>query len=275
MNVTIKKKLARNWFKTLQEVFCHEIQEIEENKKKFKIKNWQRGKIKDEGGGEFRVLENGKIFDKVGVNFSEVYGSFPKKMKNKIPGTSKSTKFWASGISVVMHMRNPHIPAMHFNTRYIYTSYGWFGGGMDVTPCIKDNKIEKYVHSELKKSCNKHNKAYYKKYKKWCDEYFYLPHRNEPRGVGGIFFDYKKENWEKDFSFTREVGITFQNIFKHIIFKKNKKKWTKKDKDTQYFKRGRYVEFNLLYDRGTKFGLQTGGNTEAILMSLPPVAKWR
>ena len=145
---------------------------------------------------------------------------------------------------------------------------------MDVTPCMKDKKLENWFHSELKKSCNKYNKNYYKKYKKWCDEYFYLPHRKELRGIGGIFFDYKKNNWEKDFSFVREVGISFKNISNEIIEKKNKLKWTIKDKDIQYKKRGRYVEFNLLHDRGTKFGLQTGGNVEAILMSLPPTAKW-
>ena len=145
---------------------------------------------------------------------------------------------------------------------------------MDVTPCMKDKKLENWFHSELKKSCDKHNKNYYKKYKKWCDEYFYLPHRKEPRGIGGIFFDYKKKNWEKDFSFVREVGISFKNISNEIIEKKNKLKWSIKDKEIQYKKRGRYVEFNLLHDRGTKFGLQTGGNVEAILMSLPPTAKW-
>ena len=145
---------------------------------------------------------------------------------------------------------------------------------MDVTPCMKDKKLENWFHSEIKKSCDKHNKNYYKKYKKWCDEYFYLPHRKEPRGIGGIFFDYKKNNWEKDFSFVREVGISFKTISNEIIEKKNKLKWTIKDKEIQYKKRGRYVEFNLLHDRGTKFGLQTGGNVEAILMSLPPTAKW-
>ena len=190
-------------------------------------------------------------------------------------GTGKKPNFWASGISVVMHMKNPNVPAMHFNTRYIFTSHGWFGGGMDVTPCLKDKNLEKWFHSELKKACNKHNKNYYSKYKKWCDRYFYLPHRNEPRGIGGIFFDYKKENWEKDFAFVREVGLCFKNIFREIILKKSKKKWTNKEKEIQYLKRGRYVEFNLLYDRGTKFGLQTGGNVEGILMSLPPIAKWK
>ena len=275
MDQYIKKKLAKNWFKTLQEVLCREIEEKEGNKTKFKITNWNKSKSNDEGGGQFRILENGKIFDKVGVNFSEVNGKFSNKFKNKVPGTKTSSKFWASGISVVMHMKNPHVPAMHFNTRYIVTSFGWFGGGMDVTPCMKDKKLENWFHSEIKKSCDKHNKNYYKKYKKWCDEYFYLPHRKEPRGIGGIFFDYKKNNWEKDFSFVRDVGVTFKEIFKNIINKKRKKKWSKKQKEIQYIKRGRYVEFNLLYDRGTKFGLQTDGNVDAILMSLPPTAKWK
>ncbi len=275
MEQIIKKKLARNWFKTLQEIFCQEIEELEGRSNLFKIKNWERGTNSSEGGGQFRILENGKIFEKVGVNFSEVYGKFSKQFRSKIPGANKNSKFWASGISVVMHMKNPHVPAMHFNTRYIYTSHGWFGGGMDVTPCIQDKKLEKWFHKEIKKSCDKYNKNYYKKYKKWCDEYFYLPHRKEARGIGGIFFDYKKKNWEKDFSFVREVGISFKNIFREIILKKYKKKWTKKEKEVQYEKRGRYVEFNLLYDRGTKFGLQTGGNVDAILMSLPPLAKWK
>ena len=275
MDEIIKKKLARNWFKTLQEVICNDIEELEENTNLFKITNWEKNKKSNEGGGQFRIFKNGKIFEKVGVNFSEVYGKFSKEFKDRIPGAKKNPKFWASGISVVMHMQNPHIPAMHFNTRYIFTSHGWFGGGMDVTPCFKDENLKKWFHSELKKSCDKHNRNYYKKYKKWCDRYFYLPHRNETRGIGGIFFDYKKENWEKDFSFVREIGISFKNIFREIILKKYKKKWTNNQKQIQNEKRGRYVEFNLLYDRGTKFGLQTNGNTEAILMSLPPVANWK
>ena len=275
MNEEIKKKIVKNWFKILQNVICLEIEELEGKKKIFKSKSWLRGKNKNEGGGEFRILENGKIFDKVGVNFSEVYGKFSKEFKNKIPGTNKNPKFWASGISVVMHTKNPNVPAMHFNTRYIFTSYGWFGGGMDITPCKKDQKLKKWYHKELKHMCDQHNKDYYKNYKKWCDEYFYLPHRKEMRGIGGIFFDYKKNNWEKDFAFVRDVGITFKNIFKQIILKKQKIKWNNKDKEMQYLKRGRYVEFNLLYDRGTKFGLKTGGNVEGILMSLPPLAKWK
>ena len=275
MELEIKKDLASNWFKMLQDAICHNISDLEKNKIEFKSSNWKRNHKKDEGGGEFRILENGKVFDKVGVNFSKVYGKFPKKFQKNILGAKKDPRFWASGISVVMHMKNPLIPAMHFNTRYICTTQDWFGGGMDVTPSIKDKNEKKEFHKILKKMCDRHNKNYYSKYKKWCDEYFYLPHRKEPRGIGGIFFDYKKDNFEKDFKFVRDVGTTFQKIFQNIIRKKISKKWNLKDKELQYIKRGRYVEFNLLYDRGTKFGLQTGGNVQGILMSLPPTAKWK
>jgi len=274
MNKEIKKKIVSNWFKLLQTTICNDIEKLEKNKIKFKSKIWLRDKIKDEGGGEFKILKGGKVFEKVGVNFSEVYGKFSNEIKKKIPGAHKNPNFWASGISVVMHMNNPHIPAIHFNTRFIYTTYGWFGGGIDITPTIKDKKEKADLHNELKKMCDRHNKKYYKKYNKWCDEYFYLPHRKESRGIGGIFFDYKKDNWKKDFKFVSDLGVTFQALFSSIIKKKYKKKWTAKEKELQYIKRGRYVEFNLLYDRGTKFGLQTGGNVEGILMSLPPIAKW-
>ena len=274
MDLEIKKELASNWFKMLQESICESINRLEKKNAKFKSTNWKRNLKKDEGGGEYRILKNGKIFDKVGVNYSKVYGRFPKKFQNNIPGAKKNPRFWASGISVVMHMKNPQIPAMHFNTRYICTTQDWFGGGMDVTPSKNDQNEKKDFHKILKKMCNRHNKYYYSKYKKWCDKYFYLPHRKEPRGIGGIFFDYKKNNFEKDFKFVRDVGVTFQFIFQKIIKKKMKRKWNSKDKELQYIKRGRYTEFNLLYDRGTKFGLQTGGNIEGILMSLPPLAKW-
>ena len=275
MNLEIKKDLASNWFKMLQESICNSVIDLEKNNIKFKSTTWKRNLKKDEGGGEYRILKDGKIFDKVGVNFSKVYGKFPKQFKKNILGAKKDPRFWASGISVVMHMKNPQIPAMHFNTRYICTTNDWFGGGMDVTPSKKDDNEKKEFHKILKRMCNRHNKKYYPKYKKWCDDYFYLKHRKEPRGIGGIFFDYKKENFEKDFKFVRDVGITFQLIFHKIIKRKMKKKWTIKDKEMQYIKRGRYTEFNLLYDRGTKFGLQTGGNIEGILMSLPPLAKWK
>ena len=275
MEIEIIKDLTSNWFKLLQEAICHDINIIENKKINFISTKWQRNKNKNEGGGEYRILKNGKVFDKVGVNFSKVHGKFPKQLQKKIPGASKNPKFWASGISVVMHMKNPHIPAMHFNTRFISTTQSWFGGGIDITPSINDINEKNKFHKTLEAMCNRHNKKYYKKYKKWCDEYFFLPHRNEPRGVGGIFFDYKNNNFEKDFKFIRDVGVTFQMLFNDIIQKKIKKKWTLKDKEFQYIKRGRYTEFNLLYDRGTKFGLQTGGNVEGILMSLPPIAKWK
>ena len=275
MDIEIKKDLTSNWFKLLQNAICDEISRLEKDKIKFKSNSWKRNNDKDEGGGEYRILKDGKVFEKVGVNFSKVYGKFPKKFQKNIPGANKDPRFWASGISVVMHMQNPHIPAMHFNTRYICTTKNWFGGGIDITPSIKDDDEKNKFHKTIKSMCNRHNKSYYKKYKKWCDEYFYLPHRNESRGIGGIFFDYKKDNFEKDFKFVRDVGVTFQMIFNNIIKKKIKKKWILKDKELQYIKRGRYAEFNLLYDRGPKFGLQTGGNIEGILMSLPPIAKWK
>ncbi len=276
MNLETKKKIVDTWFSFLQTQICTEFEKIERkfsNKKKFELKKWNKKK-KSEGGGLSYVLKNGNVFDKVGVNKSTVSGVFRKEFRSKILGAEKKGLYWASGISVVAHMKNPKIPALHFNTRYIITSKDWFGGGIDVTPTFKDSKDKNYLHKKLKKICFQNNKNYLK-YKKWCDEYFFLPHRNEPRGIGGIFFDHETGNWEKNFKFVREVGLTFIEISNHIIKNKLKFKWSKKDKEKQLFKRGRYVEFNLLYDRGTKFGLISGGNIEAILMSLPPNAKWK
>ena len=247
---------------------------IKKKPKYFLKKSWKKSLTKNEGGGMFAIIKNGLVFDSLGVNFSEVSGKFNKKFSSQILGAKKNTNYWASGISIVAHMKNPKIPAMHFNTRFIVTSQSWFGGGMDATPCIKDNRETNLFHNKIKMVCNKHDKNYYLKYKKWCDNYFYLPHRKETRGIGGIFFDYKKNNWEKDFNFVRDVGLCFLDNIKCIINKKIYKPWTEKQKNYQLIKRGRYVEFNLLYDRGTKFGLNTGGNAEAILMSLPPEAKW-
>ncbi len=282
-NIYIKKKLASNWFYLLQQTICYEFQKIEidygkKSKKKPKLfeKNlWKKSKIKNEGGGTYYIIKNGLVFDKVGINISEVNGNFDSKLRSQILGAKKNPSYWAAGISIVAHMKNPKIPAMHFNTRFISTSKNWFGGGIDMTPSINNYSEEKLFHKKLKNMCNKHNKTYYKKYKKWCDNYFYLPHRGEMRGIGGIFFDYKKDNWEKDFNFVKDVGLCFLDCAKAIIRNKMLSKWTNKEKEQQLLKRGRYVEFNLLYDRGTKFGLGTGGNTEAILMSLPPKAKWK
>ena len=215
------------------------------------------------------------VIEKGGVAFSNVKGSFPKDFAKKIPGASKNNKFWSSGVSVILHPKNPKIPAIHFNTRFICTQKNWFGGGIDLTPSFTDKREKKFFHNKLRQTCNIHNKKYYPKYKKWCDEYFYLPHRKETRGVGGIFFDYKMDNWKKDFLFIKDVGSTFANILKIIVKNKMFSKWTKKEKEIQLLKRGRYVEFNLLYDRGTKFGLNSGGKPEAILMSMPPSAKWK
>ena len=268
----LKKKKTDDWFSYLQIQICKSFELLENNKSKFTKRKWCKKNIK-EGGGTSYLLTGGKIFDKVGVNKSTVSGVFPKKFRSKILGAEKKGKYWASGVSVVAHMKNPKIPAIHFNTRFIVTSKEWFGGGMDATPSHKDMVESRIIHSELRKICLQ-NKKDYKKYKMWCDEYFYLPHRNEARGIGGIFFDYETKNWIKNFKFVRELGLAFINISKKVIKRKEKLKYTKKDKEKQLFKRGRYVEFNLLYDRGTKFGLNTGGNTDSMLMSIPPEAKW-
>ena len=279
--IEIKKKLAHDWFKSLQEIIASQFLLIEnkaskKNKKKSKffIKREWKKENKKEGGGISYLLNGGEIFDKVGINQSTVTGQFEKSFRSKILGAEKNGKYWASGISVVAHMKNPKIPAFHFNTRFIVTSKAWFGGGMDATPSFKDKKEKDFIHQKLKEICKINNKNY-NKYKKWCDNYFYLPHRKEPRGIGGIFFDYEIKDWEKNFKFVQDLGIEFIHITKKIILNKNKSKWSEKDKEQQLYKRGRYVEFNLLYDRGTKFGLNSGGNTESILMSLPPMAKWK
>ena len=281
-DIYLKKKLASSWFHLLQQTICYEFEKIEadyakKNRKKpkyFEKKTWQKSKVKNEGGGIFSKIKNGLVFDSVGVNVSEVSGKFHKKFRQQILGAEKNPSYWASGISIVAHMKNPKIPALHFNTRFIVTTKNWFGGGIDATPSFKDNEENRFFHNKIKKVCNK-NKINYFKYKKWCDNYFYLPHRKEPRGIGGIFFDYKKNSWNKDFNFVRDLGLCFIDCAKNIIRKKMYLEWSKKQKNDQLIKRSRYVEFNLLYDRGTKFGLNTGGNVEAILMSLPPMAKWK
>jgi len=279
--IEIKKKLVNDWFQSLQKKMVYQFQIIEnemskKNKKKpryFIKREWKKNN-KKEGGGTSYLLSEGEIFDKVGVNQSTVSGQFEKAFRSKILGAEKNGRYWASGISIVAHMKNPKIPALHFNTRFIVTSKAWFGGGMDATPSFNDKKEKNFIHQKLKKVCELNNKNY-NKYKKWCDNYFYLPHRKESRGIGGIFFDYETQDWEKNFKFVQDLGVEFINLTKQIILNKKKLKWTEKDKDQQLYKRGRYVEFNLLYDRGTKFGLNSGGNIDSILMSLPPLAKWK
>ena len=279
--IEIKKKLVNDWFQSLQKKMIYQFQIIEnemskKNKKKpryFIKRKWKKNN-KKEGGGTSYLLSEGEIFDKVGVNQSTVSGQFEKAFRSKVLGAEKNGRYWASGISIVAHMKNPKIPALHFNTRFIVTSKAWFGGGMDATPSFNDKKEKNFIHKKLKKVCELNNKNY-NQYKKWCDSYFYLPHRKELRGIGGIFFDYETQDWKKNFKFVQDLGVEFINLTKQIILNKRKLKWTEKDKDQQLYKRGRYVEFNLLYDRGTKFGLNSGGNIDSILMSLPPLAKWK
>ena len=269
-----QKTNAEKWFSKLRDKICKEFEDIENslsNKNSFKIKNWKR----DGGGGGKMSIMKGNIFEKVGVNISTVYGKFSENFRSNIPGAEDDGKFWASGISVVSHPKNPFVPAAHMNTRLIITSKTWFGGGGDITPMKPSKVMSREFHNDLKNACNRHNKNYYDEFKKWADEYFLIKHRNETRGDGGIFFDYiNTGNWEKDFSFIRDIGETFLNSYSSIIKKTKNSPWNEKDREDQLIKRGRYAEFNLIYDRGTLFGLKTGGNIDAILMSLPPEVKW-
>ena len=278
-----QKIITKEWFEELRDQTISIFLDIENNnsksikKNKFSFKKWKRksSSTQDNGGGTMGIMY-GDIFEKVGVNVSTVHGKFNNKFKKKIPGADKTGKFWASGISVVAHMNSPFIPSFHFNTRFIVTENSWFGGGMDMTPTFKNIKDKNILHKSLKKMCDQHNKRYYKKFSKECDEYFYLPHRKETRGDGGIFFDHINTNkFEEDFAFTKDTGKSFLDIAPQIIIENIEKKWTENDKIKQKIKRGRYAEFNLLYDRGTRFGLETGGNIDAILMSMPPEAIWK
>ena len=270
---------TQNWFETLRDQICSSFEKLEQNyegpKKsmlpgKFRRKKWHR---EGGGGGEMSIME-GRLFEKVGVNISTVMGELSPEFSKQIPGAEDNPKFWASGISLVAHMWSPHVPAVHMNTRHIATTRSWFGGGADLTPMVINTEDKELFHKAFQSACNKHDDTYYARFKEWCDDYFYLKHRKEPRGVGGIFYDQLANNFEADFNFTKEVGSTFNSVYPTIVKRHMNKTWTKKERQAQLVKRGRYVEFNLLYDRGTLFGLQTGGNVEAILMSLPPSVSW-
>ncbi|KAF8818269.1 oxygen-dependent coproporphyrinogen oxidase [Rickettsia endosymbiont of Cardiosporidium cionae] len=277
--------IAAKYFTELRDKICLSYESIEAeyqgkvcsaselaSSSKFQRKIWKHHA--GSGGGEISIMR-GKIFEKVGVNISSVSGIFDRDFATKIPGTENDRRFFATGISLVAHMQSPLIPAIHFNTRYIETTQYWFGGGIDLTPIYPDELETRKFHNALEKLCNKHNSGYYEKFKLKCDEYFYLKHRNEPRGVGGIFFDYMNNgDYTKDLNFVKDVGITLHEIYPEIILPKINLKWNNQQREYQLKRRGRYVEFNLLYDRGTSFGLATGGNVEAIFMSLPPVVKW-
>ena len=268
-DIESQKKLASQWFKSLRDDFCKTFEKLDQ--KKFSRKSWNH---KGAGGGEMSVMR-GDVFEKVGVNISTVSGEFSEDYRAQVKGTQESPKYWATGISLVAHMMSPKIPAFHFNTRFLVTQDSWFGGGADMTPTFENEEDTDFFHSSLKGACDKHDVNYYKDFKKNCDEYFYLPHRNEPRGVGGIFFDHLNTgDWDKDFNFVKEVGGQTLEIINQVVKNKKNLDWTDEEKDKQLVKRGRYVEFNLIWDRGTLFGLKTGGSTEAILMSMPPEAKW-
>ncbi len=286
--VQARKDRAAAWFAELRDRLCAALEAIEDALEgplgdrpagRFERTSWRRpathaGDDSDGGGGLMSVMR-GRVFEKVGVNVSTVHGVFAPEFRSQIPGAAGDGRFWASGISLVAHMQSPLVPAAHINTRHIVTSSAWFGGGADLTPYSPNEADTADFHAALRSACDAHDPGYYPRFRQWCDEYFFLPHRNEPRGAGGIFFDnLDSGDWDKDFAFTREVGRAFLDIYPRIVRRRMNAGWTPEQRRHQLVRRGRYVEFNLLYDRGTLFGLKTGGHVEAILISMPPEARW-
>ncbi len=290
-----RKGVAATWFGELRERICRAFEDLEDALEgagegegagaehqagRFERTSWARGDGAEggaeggQGGGEMSIMR-GRVFEKVGVNVSTVFGELSPEFRERIPGAAQDPRFWASGISLVAHLHSPLVPAAHMNTRYIVTTKGWFGGGADLTPCYPDGADTAAFHGALEAACATHDAAYYPRFKKWCDEYFFLPHRDEPRGVGGIFFDnLESGDWDADFAFVRDLGLAFLEVYPQIVRRHMNEPWSADQRRQLEVRRGRYVEFNLLYDRGTQFGLKTGGNAEAILMSLPPEVRW-
>ncbi len=288
-----QKTLASQWFRSLRDDIVARFEGLEDSHSsgpmsdagaaRFEVSETKRTSDdgSDAGGGLMSVMRGGRVFEKVGVNVSTVYGQLGARAQKAmaargVPGMETDPRFWASGISLVAHMQNPHCPAVHMNTRMFWTPHAWwFGGGSDLNPCIEYPEDTAHFHTTQQAYCDAHDTAYYPRFKAWADEYFYIPHRNRARGVGGIFLDdHNTGDWDRDFAFIQDVGRAFLPAFAPLIEKRRVQDWTDADKDAQLVHRGLYAEYNLVYDRGTKFGLETGHDANAVLMSLPPLAKW-